>query len=263
MLALPLLVSAEVSGAPGAGFPIEEWDMLSRYSRLFAVIASVGFATACSQGSAQLSPSGPSAVLLDTGAGAGIGGWTASSQASSATHGTPLTAARGGKKTVSGVGTVGNLRGSCNPTGDQEHVSFNVQGVKVVTDENTAFFISAEEEPIEGGCGNLRNGTKVRVVAAETQNADFTYTAESITITDQPGGPPPTPVEGEGVVAALKGECPALTMVVHGYPVMTTSSTVFEGGDCDAIVPGTRVRVVGVLGGNSVVADSVEILAPL
>jgi hypothetical protein len=52
-------------------------------------------------------------------------------------------------------------------------------------------------------------------------------------------------------------------MVVHGYPVMTTSSTAFEGGDCEAITSGTRIRVEGVLGGNSVVANTVEILPPL
>jgi hypothetical protein len=173
-----------------------------------------------------------------------------------------VTAARG-RKSVSGVGTVANLRGSCNPSSDQEHVSFVVQGIKVVTDEHTDFFIDAEENPIAGGCANLRNGTKVRVVAAETQNSDFSYTAEAITIIDQPGGRPPTPVAGEGVVAALKGECPSLTIVVHGYPVMTTSSTVFEGGACETIVPGTRVRVEGVLGGNSVVADRVGIMPPL
>jgi hypothetical protein len=170
--------------------------------------------------------------------------------------------ARRGRSGVSGVGTVANLRGSCDPTGDQEHISFTVQGAKVVTDANTEFFIDAEEEPIEGGCANLRNGTKVRVIADTTQNADFSYTAQTITIVDQPGGPPPTPVEGEGVVAALRGECPSLTMVVHGYPVMTTSSTVFEGGTCEAVAPGTRVRVEGVLGGNSVVANTVEILPP-
>jgi hypothetical protein len=167
-----------------------------------------------------------------------------------------------GRRNVSGVGTVANLRGSCNPTGNQERISFNVQGVKVVTDENTEFFVDAEENPIAGGCGNLRNGTKVRVVAAETPNADFSYTAERVTIVDQPGGPPPTPVAGEGVVAALRGECPSLTMVVHGYPVMTTSSTSFAGGTCEALTPGTRIRVTGVLGGNSVVADSVETVAP-
>jgi hypothetical protein len=168
-----------------------------------------------------------------------------------------------GRRGVSGVGTVASLRGSCDPIGDEERISFIIQGVKVVADESTDFFINAEEEPIVGGCGNLRNGTKVRVVASETQNEDFTYTAEAITIIDQPGGPPPTPVAGEGVVAALRGECLSLTMVVHGYPVMTTSSTVFEGGTCESIVPGTRVRVEGVLGGNSVVADRVEILPPL
>jgi Domain of unknown function (DUF5666) len=163
---------------------------------------------------------------------------------------------------VSGVGTVANLRGSCNPSDGEEHVSFVVQGVKVQTDGNTEFFIDAEENPIAGGCANLRNGTKVRVVAPETPNGDSSYTAERITIIDQPGGAPPTPVAGEGVVAALRGECPSLTMVVHGYPVMTTSSTDFDGGECEAIVPGTRVRVEGVLGGNSVVAEKVEILPP-
>jgi len=101
----------------------------------------------------------------------------------------------------------------------------------------------------------------VRVVAAETANADASYTAESITIIDQPGGPPPTPIGGDGVVAALKGTCPSLTMVIHGYPVMTTSSTAFAGGTCDNIAPGTRVHVDGMLGGNSVVADSVRILS--
>lgn len=116
-------------------------------------------------------------------------------------------------------------------------------------------------QAIEGGCGNLRNGTKVRVVADQTQNADSSFTAQKVTIVDQPGGRPPASVAGEGVVGARKGECPSLTMVVHGYPVMTTSFTTFEG-DCEAVVPGTRIRVEGVLGGNSVVADSVEIVAP-
>ena len=166
-----------------------------------------------------------------------------------------------GHRNVSGVGAVANLRGACEPAVGQEHVSFNVQGVTIVTDENTEFFINAAADPIAGGCGNLRNGTKVRVVAAETANADASYTAESITIIDQPGGPPPTPIGGDGVVAALKGTCPSLTMVIHGYPVMTTSSTAFAGGTCDNIAPGTRVHVDGMLGGNSVVADSVRILS--
>jgi hypothetical protein len=238
--------------------------MLHRWSALSLALGLVAVAAACSKGSVLQSPSGPSAVLTEPGVGL-IGGWTTSAKPTNTTPGGPSLPPRGpgGRKNVSGVGTVANLRGVCEATGDEEPVSFNVQGVKIVTDENTEFFINAGEEPLEGGCGNLRNGTKVRVVAAEERNADGAYTAEAVTIIDQPGGPPPTAVEGEGTVGALKGACPSLTMVVHGYPVMTTSSTVFDGGECEAITSGTRIRVEGVLGGNSVVADTVEILPPL
>jgi Domain of unknown function (DUF5666) len=232
--------------------------MLNRCVRSSFVLVAMAIAAACAQGSGQPSPLGPSAVLPD--ASVVSGGWATTSASRPGTDRGLVSAQARGHKSVSGVGTVANLRGSCKPTGSQEPVSFVVQGVKIVTDENTEFFFDAEEA-IEGGCGNLRNGTKVRVVAAATANADFSYTAETITIVDQPGGPPPTPVAGDGVVAALKGECPALTMVVHGYPVMTTSSTAFEGGACEAIGPGTRVHVEGVLGGNSVVADVVKTLA--
>ena len=234
--------------------------MLSRCLRFFSLVASVAAAAACSQQpSALLSPTGPSVVLQDTSAGVSGGGWSTVSAGVSTGRGSDAGSGRG-RKGVSGVGTVANLRGTCDPSGTEDPVSFNVQGVKVVTDEDTEFFIDAEEAIAEG-CGNLRNGTKVRVVAAETQNTDGSFTAQTVTIIDQPGGAPPTPVAGDGVVGALKGTCPSLTMVVHGYPVMTTSSTVFEGGECAAIAPGTRVHVEGVLGGNSVVADTVEILA--
>jgi hypothetical protein len=228
--------------------------------RLFIVVGSIVIATACSQAPNQLSLSGPSAINVDSGAGAGIGGWTTSSAAPPVSPGAPSSPSRG-RKNVSGVGHVANLRGSCEATEEQEFVSFVVQGVKVVTDSDTDFFISADETPLDGGCANLRNGTKVRVVAAETQNPDRSYTALSVTILDQPGGAPPTAVEGEGVVASVKGTCPSLTMIVHGYPVMTTSATAFSGGACEDLKPGTRVRVSGALGGNSVVADEVEILA--
>ena len=230
--------------------------------RFSLLIVPVAMVAACSRPANTLSPVAPSAVSADAAATAAVGGWITLS-AASATDNALSAAAAAGRKNVSGVGTVANLRGSCDATETAARISFTVQGVKVVTDENTEFFISAAEEPIEGGCGNLRNGTKVRVVAAEESNADGTYTAEAVTIIDQPGGPPPTPVEGEGTVGALKGTCPSLTMVVHGYPVMTTSSTVFEGGDCEAITSGTRIRVEGELGGNSVVASTVEILPPL
>lgn len=237
--------------------------MVSRNGRLFSFLLAIAMAAACSQGAVQLTPAGPS-VLLPEGSAA-TSGWTASSSASVTDPPFAPGEVRGGNgrggKTVSGVGTVANLRGFCEPGAGQAYLSFVIQGVKVVTDAATDFFISADTD-IPGGCGNLRNGTKVLVVAADTANADGSYTAVTITIVDQPGGKPPSPVEGEGVVAALKGTCPSLTMVIHGYPVMTTSATTFLGGTCAALTPGTRVRVVGVLGGNSVVASSIEVLAP-
>jgi hypothetical protein len=210
-------------------------------------------ASACSQGAAPLSPTGPGALPA---ASLTAGGWSASNAAADLTF--ALGEANGnGKKKVSGVGTVASLTGSC----EDDTLTFVVQGVRLVTDDATLFFIDPTEQ-IEGGCGNLRPGTKVKVEAAADANEDGSYTAVSVTIVDQPGGKPPVSVEGDGTVAALKGTCPTLTMVVQGYPVMTTSSTTFEGGDCETLVPGTKIHVEGVLAANSVVADTVEILTP-
>jgi hypothetical protein len=189
----------------------------------------------------------------------GVSGWAASAS-SSADLAFEVGEAKGGPKgpKVSGAGTVAALSGSC------PDLAMVVQGVKVKTDATTTFFIDGFEDAadVAGGCGNLRPGTKVKVEAAATPNADGSYQAVSVTILDQPGGKPPVGVSGGGTVAALKGTCPTLTMVVHGYPVMTTSSTTYVGGSCSDLAPGTRVLVDGLLAGNSVVAASVEILAP-
>jgi len=224
---------------------------------LFLLVGSLAFAGACSQGTAQLSPSGPSAASMTP--GAGVTGWSTSS--GSADLNASMNAV-GASKKVAGAGTVAALTGSC----EDDTLAMVVHGVRVVTDADTEFFISAET-PIEGGCGNLRPGTKVVVEADADPNADGSFTANTITIIDQPGGKPPSPVEGDGTIAALKGTCPALTMVIHGYPVMTISTTTFTAGAltgeeaCQALRPGTKVHVEGVLAGNSVVADTMEVLS--
>ena len=216
--------------------------------RSFLFVTGVVMASACSQGAARWSPTGPGTALP------AAGGWSASNAAADLPF--RLGESNGnGKKKVSGVGTVASLTGSC----EDDSLKFVVQGVRVVTDDATLFYIDPTEQ-IEGGCGNLRPGTKVKVEAAADPNEDGSYTAVSVTIVDQPGGKPPVSVEGEGTVAALKGTCPTLTMVVRGYPVMTTSSTTFEGGDCEALVPGTKIRVEGTLAANSVVATTIAVL---
>lgn len=219
--------------------------------RLMSLVGGLAMTAACSQGAAQLSPAGPSAVM--PAAGLSAAGWSTSSAPANMTF-APGPGKGNGKK-VSGVGTVANLSGNCN----DDTLKFNVQGVRVVTGSATLFYIDPTEQ-IEGGCGNLRPGTKVKVEAEEGPNADGSYNAVSVTIVDQPGGKPPESVEGEGTVAALKGTCPTLTMVVHGYPVMTISSTQYTVGACEDLKAGSRIHVQGTLAGNSVVASTIGIL---
>ena len=216
-----------------------------------AVIAIA--AAACSK-SAAVSPSGPSAVTLSLPEGfqtandalspmAGnprgplAGNQTPGGPSGNQTPGGP-TGPRGPR--VAGDGTVASLTGEC-PT-----VTMVVRGVRVSTTEETTYEI--------GECGNLRPGTKVRVEGDFEE--DGSLTATSIAITDQPGG---HPVAGEGTVGSLRGTCPTLTMVVRGYPVMTTSSTTFDGA-CEDIHPGSRIAVTGDIFGNSVLATEVKLL---
>jgi hypothetical protein len=73
--------------------------------------------------------------------------------------------------------------------------------------------------------------------------------------------PAPTPVEVElnGRVSNLAGTCPALTFVVDGVPVFTTSRTTFRKGSCDRLEAGDRVRVRGLrIGSGPVEAREVE-----
>ena len=122
-----------------------------------------------------------------------------------------------------------------------------VRGVRVTTDSTTTYE--------DGECGNLRAGTKV---AVEGDFESGSVLATKIKIVDQPGG---KPVEGEGNVGARFGTCPTLTMVVHGYPVMTTSETTFVDGECSDIQPGTKIAVKGLFAGGSVLASEVTIKA--
>jgi hypothetical protein len=148
----------------------------------------------------------------------------------------------GGRKKVAGEGTVASLKGTC-PT-----LEMVVHGVRVTTDSSTTFE--------NGECGNLRAGTKVVV---EGDSASDRVLATKIRIVDQPGG---KPVEGEGNVGGVKGTCPTLTMVVSGYPVMTTSTTTFKDGTCESIRPGSRISVKGTFDGGSVLATEVTVRSP-
>ena len=145
-----------------------------------------------------------------------------------------------GRRRVAGEGTVASLTGTC------PNLRMVVNGFDVSTNEATVFE--------SGECGNLRPGTKVQI-DGDTES-DRSLVATRVRIIDQPGG---RPVEGEGNVGGVHGTCPTLTMVVSGHPVMTTSSTVFTGGACTDVVPGSRIFVRGTIEGGSVLATEVEI----
>jgi hypothetical protein len=143
---------------------------------------------------------------------------------------------------VTGEGTVANLVGAC-PT-----VSMVVHGTRVHIDADTEF--------VNGACGNLRNGTKVEVEG--DTNPDGSLHATHLKIVDQPGGGGQNRTSGEGTVAAVRGACPTLTMVVRGYAVMTSEATTYVGGGCANLRPGVKVLVTGVNQANSLLAERIE-----
>jgi hypothetical protein len=145
-----------------------------------------------------------------------------------------------GRKKLGGEVTLNNMTGTC------PNLTLNIHGVRVRTNSSTVFQ--------NGECGNLRPGTKV-VIEVETEGTGAVATL--IRITDQPGRG--GEVEGEGTVGTLTGTCPALTMVVNGISVMTTSQTTFEDGTCSDIRSGTRIRAKGTFQGGSLLASEVRI----
>lgn len=208
--------------------------MLSgKFFTMSVVCAAAVAAGACSGSGAQHMSMAPSAVVPSA----------STSSALNSSFGATLQAdeGQGQKQKVAGEGTVASLFGTC------PELQMVVRGVRVTTDSTTTFE--------DGECGNLRAGTKVAVEGDFESNSVL---ATKIKIVDQPGG---TPVEGEGNVGARFGTCPALTMVVHGYPVMTTSETTFVDGECSDIHPGTKIAVKGLFAGGSVLASEVTIKA--
>lgn len=71
-------------------------------------------------------------------------------------------------------------------------------------------------------------------------------------------------VEGKGLVSAVTGTCPAVTLTIAGIPVTVNAGTTFPFGQtCAMLAPGTLVEVRGVLTITgttlSVVATTIEI----
>lgn len=143
---------------------------------------------------------------------------------------------------VEGRSTVTAVSGTC-PV-----LAFTVGGaVRVVTNASTRFE--------HGSCESLRVGVKVRVKGdMTTDNGEVI--AEEVEIEGHPGGRNGGRIEG--LISALGGTCPALTLTVRGVAVTTSVSTQFDDVACGALAVGMRVEVEGDLQGTTLVATKVE-----
>ena len=160
---------------------------------------------------------------------------------------------------VEGTDTITAISDSC-PT-----KTITVRGVPVALTATTTF-----TAPLT--CETLAVDASVKVTALLTFTASgFTVVATNIapngeTSTGGTGGGTPggtgsgKKARGEGVVGAITGTCPTLTMVITGTHVSTTSTTEWIGGTCETLRPGTKVTIDGELKpGGTAVAERVEI----
>jgi len=130
---------------------------------------------------------------------------------------------RGAGTTAPVVGVVAAVTGAC------PDLSFVLSGVTVHVSGRTRF---------EGGaCGDVREG--MRAGAIGVSRADGSVDAARVRV----GTPPPPPVAG--LVESVTGSCPALTFVLNGVTVHTSSSTVFDGGNCSDLREGMRAAAIG------------------
>jgi hypothetical protein len=98
----------------------------------------------------------------------------------------------------------------------------------------------------------LHDGAFVEV--RTTMNAEGRLTAVSVALQDEP--PAEGGIEVDGTLASLRGACPVLTFTVRGTRIVTSETTIFQGGLCEQLVAGSRVTVHGTPHINGTVAAS-------
>lgn len=100
----------------------------------------------------------------------------------------------------------------------------------------------------------LKVGQSLHVVG--NRQSDGSLVARKIEIDDDATG---GEFEIEGALGGLKGSCPSVQFGVNGFPVTTSSATVFEGGACASLKSGDKVTVKGLKQADgSVAATSVK-----
>ena len=146
------------------------------------------------------------------------------------------------EKFVEGDGTVSSLiSGTSCPA-----LSFKIEDHLIKTSASTKFDA--------GTCNDIKVGSKLTIQG--TQLGDGSVNATHIVLK----GDHPTEVEGETRVSSLVTgtACPTLSFIVEGHTVMTTPTTVFNGGACADLKAGVRIQVKGLMtSGGTVTATAV------
>ncbi len=93
------------------------------------------------------------------------------------------------------------------------------------------------------GTGDARVRYSVARNTGPARSGALTVAGTTVAITQE--GAPPEPVELEGQIAGLSGQCPNFTFNVGGRIVRTNDQTQLQGG-CNRVRDGRRVRVNGV-----------------
>jgi hypothetical protein len=162
--------------------------------------------------------------------------FTASSFSVVATNISLPTSGGGSPTEVEVTGVVASVSGTCPAL----TITLEGTGGVVKTTATTTF------DPT-GSCSSIAAGTMIE--ARGTRNSTSQLEATSVAIEDDTtsggGHGRGRRIGGDGTIGAVTGTCPTLTMVVRGFRVVTTSATVFEGGTCASIRPGTKANIEG------------------
>jgi hypothetical protein len=225
----------------------------TRWSFLAAGLLSMT-GVACSDGVSRFSPIGPSTVVSAP-APLAVTPMSADDWASArgwATMADGRVAVADGVQ-VEGADVITDVSGACPDR------SITIRGVAVSVNASTRF-----AAPLS--CASLASGRAVKVTGMLTPSgAGFSVVATQLASAGSDAAPTPPPgrnverVSGEGVIGAVMGSCPALTLVIGGYQVQTTSVTAYEGGRCESLREGVQVRLdVEKQSDGALVAETVQ-----
>ena len=232
---------------------------------LLTVALCLASGVGCSNGVGSESLTGPTPIQNTSAPGVLTGDRT-SSRAATPSETAVWASAHGWRATANGI-VVEATESITNVSGVCPDAVITVRGVPVSLTGATTF-----TAPL--ACANLTADMTVKVTALLEFTAEgLVVTATNIAAASEEGGGDDgddgesgTPggggkkARGEGVIGAITGSCPSLTLVITGTRVSTTGTTEYVNGTCESLRPGTKVVIDGELRpGGTAIAERIEV----